>query len=63
MTGLYQTAREFLERALAHAEAAHDRELARTIGLRLVELAAQEDFHENRERGTEWPTTTSRNPK
>ena len=42
----YAVAREFLERALAAAEARHRTHLARNIRERLCEVIEQEDFDE-----------------
>jgi len=48
LPGVYQTAREYLERALVQAEARGDRQLARTIAVRICEVIEQEDYHECR---------------
>jgi hypothetical protein len=45
---VYATAREFLERALAAADAKHDRTEARLIALRICEVIEMEDFDECR---------------
>lgn len=45
---VYATAREFLERALAAAEAKHDRCEVKVIALRLCEVIELEDFDECR---------------
>ena len=52
-------AREYLERALEGAEAAHDRKEARFIAFRVCELMEMEDFDEARRLRERDPDTRS----